>query len=245
MSRNTAPIKLNFGTTKDLTAILLCAGKGRRTASIGSKSLIKIGDTNLINHQIATLKNKFPNIFDIIVVVGFEADKIIRTLSNDIRVVENENFENTHISRSISLGLRAAKSENVFIINGDILFDQAVFNNFTQNSCAGLDEFGRIDDTKVGTIVENYRVVNFAYGLDGAKWAQINFVRGKELDLLRKITYNRESDFLSYLEVLNKVLNRGGKIDAAPIEKNCLIKEFNSIKDIEEFNKNKDEYFNY
>lgn len=238
--RNTSAARQNFSTMGDLTAVILCAGKGRRTSSIGSKSMVKVNDTNLINHQISILREKFPNIFDIVVVLGFDADKIFRTLPSGIRVVENESFENTNISRSVALGLKASRSENIFIVYGDILFDCGVFNNFTQNSCVAIDTFGRIDESKIGVTIENNRVVNLAYGLENGLWAQLGFFRGRELDLLRKITYNRESDPLCGFEILNKVLHKGGKIEAIPIEQKCTLKEFNCIKDML-YNKDKEE----
>lgn len=230
--RNTSAARQNFSTMSDLTAVILCAGKGRRTSSIGSKSMVKVNETNLINHQISVLREKFPNIFDIIVVLGFDADKIFRVLPPGVRVVENESFETTNISRSIALGLKASKSENIFVIYGDILFDSGAFDNFTQNSCVAIDTFGRIDGSKIGVTVENHRVVNLAYGLENGLWAQLGFFKGKELDLLRKITYNRESDPLCGFEILNKVLHKGGKIEAIPIEERYLLKEFNCIKDM-------------
>lgn len=230
--RNTSAARQNFATMSDLTAVILCAGKGRRTSSIGSKSMVKINDTNLINYQITTLREKFPNIFDIIVVLGFDADRIFRVLPPDVRVVENENFETTNISRSVAMGLKASRSENIFMIYGDILFDREVFSNFTQNSCVAIDTFGRIDESKIGVTIENDRVVNLAYGLENGLWAQLGFFRGKEVDLLRKITYNRENDPLCGFEILNKVLHKGGKIEAIPIEQRCTLKEFNCIKDM-------------
>lgn len=230
--RNTVPARQNFSTLSDLTAVILCAGKGRRTSSIGSKSMVRVNNTNLINHQIETLKNKFPNIFDIIVVLGFDADKIFRTLPSWVRTVENENFENTNISRSIAMGLKASRSENIFMIYGDILFDDGVFNNFTQNSSMAIDTFGRIDESKIGVTVENHRVVNLAYGLENGLWAQLGYFRGKELDLLRKITYNRDSDPLCGYEILNKILYKGGKLDAITVEQKYVLKEFNCIKDM-------------
>lgn len=230
--RNTSAARQNFSTMSDLTAIILCAGKGRRTSSIGSKSMVKVNDTNLINHQIAVLREKFPNIFDIIVVLGFDSDRIFRVLPPGVRVVENENFETTNISRSVALGLKASRSENIFMIYGDILFDAGAFNNFTQNSCVAIDTFGRIDESKIGVTVENNRVVNLAYGLENGLWAQLGFIRGKELDLLRKITYNRESDPLCGFEILNRVLYKGGRLEAIPVEQRCVLKEFNCIKDM-------------
>jgi choline kinase len=230
--RNTAAARQNFATINDLTAVILCAGKGRRTSSIGSKSMTKVNDTYLINHQIAVIREKFPNIFDIVIVLGFDAERIFRVLPSGVRVVENESFETTNISRSVAIGLKASRSENIFIIYGDILFGRETFDNFTQNSCVAIDTFGRIDESKIGVTIENNRVVNLAYGLENGLWAQLGFFRGREIDLLRKITYNRENDPLCGFEILNKVLHKGGKIEAIPIEQRCALKEFNCIKDM-------------
>lgn len=230
--RNTSAARQSLATISDLTAVILCAGKGRRTSSIGSKSMTKVNDTYLINHQIAMIREKFPNIFDIVVVLGFDADRIFRVLPPGVRVVENESFETTNISRSVAIGLKASRSENIFVVYGDILFGREAFDNFTQNSCVAIDTFGRIDESKIGVTVENNRVVNLAYGLENGLWAQLGFFRGREIDLLRKITYNRENDPLCGFEILNKVLHKGGKIEAIPIEQRCTLKEFNCIKDM-------------
>jgi choline kinase len=231
--RNFVAAKQNFSTIKDLTFIILTAGVGRRFKSIGNKGLLPAGDTFLLDHQINIIKNKFPHFFDIIVVLGFEADKVSRGLNKDIRTVENELFETTNVSRSLSLGLKAAKSDNIFVIYGDIFFNSEAFNNFNSlHSGVAVDKFNRIENDKVGVIVESDCIANLAYGLP-EKWGQINFVRDKELELLRKITYNRENDNLCGFEVFNKVLHKKGKLEAIYIDKEQILKEFNSLKDVQ------------
>lgn len=229
--RNIVAAKQSLGTVKDLTFIILIAGSGRRFKSIGSKALIPIDESTLINHQINIIKSRFNNVFDIITVLGFESDKVSKNLSKDIRIVENENYTQTNMSRSIALGLKAAKSDNVFIIHGDMFFGGEIFNNFSAHSSAAVDKFGKLENDKIGVVVENQQIVNFAYGLP-EKWGQLSLLRDKELDLARKITYNSENNNLCSFEVLNKILQKKGKIEAVYLEKEHILKEFNNVKDI-------------
>lgn len=232
--RNTAPAKTTHSQIKDLTVIILAAGDGRRVKSYGSKSLYQVGETNLINHQIKVFREKYPNLFDIIAVLGFEADKVARTLPKDVRMVDNENYLDNNTARSIALGLRAARSDNVFFVYGDILFDILLLTNFGIKSAVGVDKVGKIENTKVGVTLEEDRVSHFAYGLP-PKWAQVGFFIGKELDLIRKVVYDRANDSLCGFEVFNKVLEKGGKVHMAEVPPAAILREFNTISCIEKY----------
>ena len=74
--------KLAPGCTKDnpLTVIIPIAGIGHRMKSYGPKCLLQINSKEtIIQKSIDTVKQVYPYV-EIIVVVGFEADKVIKLL---------------------------------------------------------------------------------------------------------------------------------------------------------------------
>lgn len=232
--RNVASIR-NTLDQRQLSAIILSASAGRRMLSYGSKSLIKINDKNLIIHQIESIREKFPQIGEIIVVLGYEADRVYRALPEGVKVVENEKFSENNAMRSLSLGLRVCLNNFVMVIHGDIFFDKTALN-FLNYSAVVVDGQQKIRDDKVGlTIDQDKNIVHCDYGLE-KKWGQIMFLTGKELSLLRKMTKNRERDSLCLFEGINYIVGHGGKIKACEIDPKTTLFEFDSIGDVDIFN---------
>ena len=76
-----------------LTVIIPVAGMGYRMKSYGPKCLLKANQQQtILQKTIKNIESEYP-FSDIIVVAGFEADKIINALPHKIRVVENQNYE--------------------------------------------------------------------------------------------------------------------------------------------------------
>lgn len=91
--------------------------------SYGPKCLLKANQQQtILQKTIKNIKSEYP-FSDIIVVAGFEAEKIINSLPHEIRVVENQNYQDTNIVESIRLGINASKHENALIIYGDLIFN--------------------------------------------------------------------------------------------------------------------------
>ena len=112
--------------------IIPSAGMGKRMRSYGPKSLIKITpEKNIVENQIEIINDNFTN-HEIILVCGFEADKLMNNTPKNLIKIENENYENTNVVRSIGLGLRAATSENVLVIYGDLVFNEETIKNLKQ-----------------------------------------------------------------------------------------------------------------
>lgn len=231
--RNVAAIK-NVLDQRQLSAIILAAGRGRRMNSYGSKSLIKVKDTNLINYQIQTIREKFPQIGEIICVLGYEAEKIYRSLPENVKVVENESFADNNTIRSIGIGLRVCLSNYVLLVHGDVFFDIHSLN-FNMDSAINIDKASRMNDDKVGITAENGNLVHCGYGLE-TKWGQVAFLAGKELSLLRKMSNDRNKDNLCTFEALNYITNNGGNIKCVELNPKAQLFEFNSILDVEIFN---------
>ncbi|MFC1505980.1 NTP transferase domain-containing protein [Thermoproteota archaeon] len=98
-----------------ISGILLAAGESKRMGK--PKLLLNLGKSNIINTTIENLLKS--EIFELIVVLGHEAQKIERSLSEQdkrIKFVTNENYREG-MSTSIKCGvLTASKESEAFLI---------------------------------------------------------------------------------------------------------------------------------
>jgi choline kinase len=218
-----------------LQVILPCAGLGRRMKSYGPKSLIDLGGGQLLLHKQLDILHKIYPQAEIIIVLGFDADKVYKTLPNKpyIHVVENEFYDETNVARSLSLGLKAAglNSTKVLIVYGDLVFNEATFQNLSlTESCVIINTDKQIRDFKVGvTVVDGY-ISRFSYGLP-IKWGQITYLAGKEVKLFRAASNLQEHKKYYGFELLNIVLEQGGTLKAVEPD-DMKLYEIDSSKDI-------------
>ena len=108
---------------KQLTVIIPAAGMGHRMKSYGPKCLLPVNQTNTIIDKIISNVRKSYEFCDIIVVVGFESERIIKTLDRRVRIVENHSYEETNIVESIRLGINNSINDNALIIYGELIFN--------------------------------------------------------------------------------------------------------------------------
>ena len=108
-----------------LTILIPAAGMGRRMKSYGPKCLINIGGITILERQIKILLKLYPG-SDIIVIAGFESDKIRKKIKTKypVRIVNNHKYEDTNVLYSLSLGLQASINRNFLIVYGDLVFNK-------------------------------------------------------------------------------------------------------------------------
>jgi choline kinase len=234
MSRFTRKIKQKF--QDPLEVIILSAGIGARIKSYEPRSLIRIKKAeSLIEHQISLLNENIPKC-SITTVIGYSANKVIRRVQGKTKIVENQLYESSNNSESLRLALNNSSHDKIMFMHGDLYFDNSIFRymNFSESFVLTSNMFA---DKEVGLMNINGYVSIFSYSLP-TKWAQIAFLRDKELDLLKKI-YLKDEDFKYNLtfEMLNKVIDAGGTFKVVDIQ-DSPIKEIDNIKDImnESFN---------
>jgi choline kinase len=222
------PGRKKFGA--DLSIIIPAAGDGKRMRSYGPKSLLNVGNEDIINRQIRILREQYPK-SEIIIVVGFQSDQVIKKLPKGIKIVENELYNDTTPIRSIQMGLRVSTHENILILNSDLIFNhEALYSITSDNSCAIIDSMDRIKSEEIGVIIIDGKVSHFGYGLK-PKWAQIIFINGNELSLFKKNIEENSKKNIYIFEVLNKVIEQGGIIKHLE-PKGMKIIEIDSSKDI-------------
>ena len=192
--------------------IIPAAGMGRRMKSYGPKSLIQLDTPNntVINNQLKVIKKLFSK-YIIILICGFESDKIMNYVPQDIIVIENERYLETNIIRSLSIGLRATTGKHVLIVYGDLAFNHYALNCNFDESCMIINK--TMSSEGVGCIIQNGYVENISYDLEN-KWGQIVYLTGKELDLFKHFCWDSNNEKKFGYEGLNEVIKQGGKFKA-------------------------------
>ncbi|MFP3870792.1 MAG: NTP transferase domain-containing protein [Syntrophobacteria bacterium] len=103
-------------------AIIVAAGQGRRlwpyTRNV-PKCLLRVGGKSLLEHQVEALLSQ--EVKQIMVVAGYQADKIYTVLGDRVRYITNRDFRETSSMYSLWLARESAR-DGFVVINGDVLF---------------------------------------------------------------------------------------------------------------------------
>jgi choline kinase len=237
LSRSTTTIKKSL-YNDSISVVIVSAGMGSRIRSNEPRSLIKIKDDTLVNHQIQAIADTFKS-YEIIGVFGTQIEKILKKVDNRIRVVENQLHNETNNSESMRLGLNNSIYDNVLFIHGDIYFKSKLLKSadYTKSFLV-VDANEDMSEKEVGLTASGNKVSILSYGLE-KKWCQMCFLTGKELKILKSIFLKfQESDkkMLSF-EVINKIIENGGSF-ACHEKKGSHVVEIDCIKDINNENFN-------
>ena len=200
--------------TYKYSIIIPAAGCGTRMKTYGVKSLIQLTpDLTVIQNQLNIISQKF-RYYEVILVTGFQSYRVMRDTPDDIIKIENERYEDTNVCRSIGMGLRAATTNRVLIIYGDLVFNSATLDvKFNKGSSVIIDSSNTMTNNEVGCRITNGYVDQILYELPH-RWAQISFFVDKELEMLKQITWNPDHERLYGFEAINKIIDGGGKFRA-------------------------------
>ena len=215
---------------KGLSIIIPAAGLGSRMKSYGPKPLIKVGNQSLIRRQIDILRECFYSP-EIILVCGYESCKVMDNTPSNIIKVENESYNETNVSRSIAIGLRACTRDKVLIVYGDLFFNQETFKNV--NLCSSslfIEKSGWMTKDEVGCNISNKRAEYLIPDIEN-KWAQIAYLKGRELDLFSRTVFNRENDKKFGFEIINTCIQMGGRFETIT-PTNMKITDIDTSKDL-------------
>ena len=200
---------------KNNLSIILPAASCGKMKTIGCRSLINIHNQPLIQHQISTLSQTYPE-SEIITILGFDIDKIIQFVQPGTRVVENELWESRSVVSSIRLGVLNALNRNLLIVYGDLFFSAASVDNLTKDGSAVVyDVHNSLPKDTVGINVVNETAEHFAFGIPN-KWAQILFIAEGDYSLFYKLVMDKNHSKLYLHELLNNMVDKGVKFRAIP-----------------------------
>ena len=106
--------------------VILAAGMGTRLGRPWPKPLTPLHDgRSILQRQLDGLRSVLGPSVDITVVVGFEAERVMRAVP-DVRFAYNPDYRVTNTSQSLLRALRATRDGGVLWLNGDVVFDPAV-----------------------------------------------------------------------------------------------------------------------
>ncbi len=234
MNRFIQKIKKDSITT---TVGILSAGVGNRIKSNEPRSLLKIGNKSLLEHQVSIIKNAFLNP-QIIIGLGVEANKVIKRLNGGIRYVENQLYESTGSAETMRLVVNNSDADNILFFHGDLYFGQNLIDNLDYSRSFVLASSSMMNDREVGVTRVKNKATIFSHGLD-LKWCQIVYLCGKELKLLRQlfIKHSEETKKMLTFEVLNLIINKGGNIKVIEPQDGSIL-EIDCMKDLKNENFN-------
>lgn len=211
--------------------IIPSAGIGRRMKSYGCKSLLTIKNEKLIDIQIKNVKTIFPH-SEIILITGFDSDRLIHNSPNDIIKIENEKYYENNVTRSISIGMRATKNnDHILIIFGDLLFNQKSIEKININESSIIIS-NDMEDGEVGCNINGKGLLEYMMFDLPNKWGHILYLTSKELTLFKKIISNKNNEKKFCFEIINEVVNQGGRFKCIK-DNNIKTMDIDTSKDLQ------------
>ena len=199
--------------------IIPAAGLSSRMKKYGPQSLIKINNNTLLDRQIKTIDKVF-RWYEIILVGGFEFDKLTRHVPSKVKLIENKEYLETTIIHSINLGLNQCQTENILIMYGDLIFNNiAITAPFDNESIAIISNDMKTSD--VGCTINNNYIQQMFYGIDN-KWGQIVFITKQELSIMKTFCSNHSNHTKYGFESINYIIESGGKIKSHHAKKSII-----------------------
>ncbi len=184
-----------------MKAIILAAGMGSRLASVSGgnpKSMIKIGKSSIIHHQIDSCQAV--GIEDFVIVLGYKIDvmkkHILEKLNEkNVTFIENPIYDKTNTLYSLWLA-RDHFDDDFIYFNADVLFSKHLLEKISEPSKYSqlLLETKSCAEEEVKMIIDDdYRILEISKQLDIPKCAGEFIGIGKfNLDVL--------PDFAKYLQ---------------------------------------------
>ena len=224
--------KIHEDINKILVHVIIpSAGIGRRMKSYGCKSLLNIKNNKLIDIQIKCIENVIPR-NEIILITGFDSDRLMSQSPKNIIKIENEKYYENNVARSIDIGLKATKeNDHILILFGDILLNEDTLKhiNFQESSIVISNH---MSDNEVGCNINTKGYLEYMMFDLPNKWGHIIYLTSKELTLFKKIIWNKQTDKKFCFEILNEVINHGGKFKCI-IDNNIKVMDIDTSKDLQ------------
>ena len=163
-----------------MQAMILAAGQGSRLGDRRRrpKCLRQVGGMPLVHHQLGALAAA--GVYDVVIVVGYEQDKIRDAVGTRARFVVNDRFAETNSMYSFLLG-HALIEDDVIVMNSDVFCHPALLGML-----ADLEKDAILYDSRSGDDPEQMKVCAASGQLVGmSKVMPPEIVDGENLGVLR------------------------------------------------------------
>jgi choline kinase len=199
-----------------LNVIIPAAGIGKRMKSRGPKGLLSVHHgMSILELQVRNVLKVYPHA-DIIIVGGFECQKIRVALWGNfpVRIVCNHNYETTNVTHSVATGINAMLPGPLLILHGDLVFNQATIQGLAGEHSSLFVAGNQLEPTEVGIGQQDGVITALSYALP-TKWGQMVYLRDTELALFLSAAWNdRLSSQWFLYEAINHVIGKGGQFRA-------------------------------
>lgn len=153
-----------------MQAVILAAGMGKRLGELtknNTKCMVKINGISLINRLLEQLSKLSLN--KIIIVIGYEGEKLKNYLGYSYKTIEIEYIENpiynkTNNIYSLYLAKEKLLEDDTILIESDLIFEDSIFTLLEQSSYPNVAVVAKYKSWMDGTMVridnEN-NIINF------------------------------------------------------------------------------------
>lgn len=192
-----------------MKAIILAAGKGTRLNGVDlkPKCLFEVGGRTLLDRQVSALTEAQVN--EIVLVLGFEAERIRRHCPPNISFVTNARFEETSSLYSLWLA-REHLLDGFVVLNCDVLFHPQLLAKLISSRFddALLVDFAnsQLGEEEMKVKVSDGRVVDIRKDMDPAE------ADGENVGMVK---FGREGA-KRLVEEMDALISRGHERDWAP-----------------------------
>lgn len=226
-----APIRKKTELIAEVAILAGQYGQGMKSYGLPAETVIKTDGTILINHQIDVIRRMIPKA-EITVIVKHNADKLIRSISGGVKIIENQNLQSNELE-DVRLLLNAILGKSVMIIAGNLYFEDDMLYNLPGKSHTIVTRHEKHEDLGVTHNGDNL-LDNIGYGLPD-KWLGITTLYNQEMAQLKN-TACRSRGKMFLHEGLNKITNNHANIHL--VYKQCAFYQFSSINDVRDFDEN-------
>lgn len=233
-NRFISPTRALPGKTEGLSIIILSSSPGYRMRQFGPKCLIKDKHSvSILHHQTAMFQMEFPHC-EIIVVGGFECDKIVKNKPEVVRIVENQRFEELNEVEDLRLGINNCLYEKLLVVFGDIYFLPQTIKDIAQKESVLVTDSNKkmLEDDIGTTVVDNYITIT-SLAIENPKWAKIAYFAEKEFKLLKQFVSNRDNNKLFMFEAINYILDKKGSFKNKSVGLGDFLVHIDSTKELE------------
>ena len=153
-----------------MQAIILAAGMGKRLGEYtkqNTKCMVEVNGRKLIDRMLCQLSHL--HLSRVVMVVGYEAQKLMDYVGNDYRglkieYVMNPVFDKTNNIYSLALAKDALQADDTLLIESDLIFDDEMLHKLVNHPFPNLALVAKYETWMDGTMVcidADHHIVNF------------------------------------------------------------------------------------
>lgn len=216
-----------------IDALIIASDITKGMKSIGSKALLKVNGSSIIEHQINQIKNINKNI-RINIITGFDHDRVYKVLQKrykHINIIYNNKYSDLNQAGDLFLFLQQKPSaDKILLINNGIIFrDTTILYDTLDNQSKIYILDKPKNNFTIGCSVSD-SVEYLFYDLP-CLWSECLFLNKESIELLRTLSPSINMNQMYIFEIINKLIAKNIPFDKIYVKKNNILK-INGVKDL-------------